>query len=69
MMLLVASAASLLVACSSEDTEAASVYAACTRTSGCQAGLSCIGGVCTPPEARTEGGTEAGLVDARGDVQ
>lgn len=68
-MLLVASAAGLLAACSSEDTVAAPVNAACTRTSDCQTRLSCIGGVCTPPEAGTEGGTEAGLVDSSGDVQ
>ncbi len=66
-MLLVASTAGLLLACSSEDSIAAGVNAACTRTKDCQAGLFCTGGVCTPSDGGTEGGSDAtGPVDASG---
>lgn len=33
------------------DTSTEGVNAACTRTSDCDNGLTCQGGVCTPPDA------------------
>jgi hypothetical protein len=44
------------------DTSQVGVNAACTRTSDCESGLTCIGGVCSPPDA------EAGTSDGGADV-
>jgi hypothetical protein len=33
------------------DTSTDGVNSACTRTSDCDNGLSCVGGVCSPPDA------------------
>ena len=42
------------------DTSPAGVNAACTRTKDCEVGLSCVGGVCSPPDAGvTESGSDA----------
>jgi hypothetical protein len=59
-MLLVAAAACVAVACSSEDTVAAGLNGACTRSKDCLVGLTCAGGVCTPLDAGTDGGPPEG---------
>jgi len=33
------------------DTSTVGVNAACTRTKDCDEGLSCVGGVCSPPDS------------------
>jgi hypothetical protein len=57
-VLLVASAASLMLACASEDNVTVGLNAACTRTKDCQPGLACTGGVCTPEDGGAEGGSD-----------
>jgi hypothetical protein len=49
-LLLVVALGSLRDPCGT-DTSPVGVNAACTRTSDCDDGLSCVGGVCTPPDA------------------
>ncbi len=58
-VMLVALAAGFGLGCSSEDTEAAGVNAACTRDKDCQQGLACTGGVCTPQDAGSKAGGDA----------
>ena len=43
------------------DTSPVGVNAACTRTKDCDNGLTCVGGVCSPPDA---GAMESGGGDA-----
>jgi hypothetical protein len=64
-IVLVASAAGLMLACASEASVTVGVNAACTRTKDCQAGLACTGGVCMPEDSGAEGGLDgAALADA-----
>lgn len=50
------------------DTSVEGVNGACTRTSDCEKGLSCIGGVCSQADAAAPGdGGEAGPDSGAGD--
>jgi hypothetical protein len=51
------------------DTSPVGVNAACTRTSDCESGLSCVGGVCSPPDAGApDGGGDANDSGADGNA-
>jgi hypothetical protein len=55
--------------CGDEDASPSGVNAPCTRSYDCVSGLTCQGGVCTPPpeDAGLPSDAEAGLQDAAGD--
>lgn len=63
-LLVVSALVSLLDPCGTGGASAG-LNGACTRTSDCEPGLSCVGGVCSPPDAQTagEGGSD-GSADA-----
>jgi hypothetical protein len=51
------------------DTSPEGVNAACTRTKDCQSGLTCIGGVCSLPDAGTpDSGSDANDAGADGNA-
>ena len=51
------------------DTSPVGVNAACTRTTDCESGLTCVGGVCSPPDAGVpDGGSDANDSGADGNA-
>ena len=65
-LLLVVALAALRDPCGT-DTSPVGVNAACTRTTDCESGLSCVGGVCLLPDAGVpdsgSDANESGAVD------
>ncbi len=49
------------------DTTQVGVNAACTRTSDCESGLTCVGGVCSLPDEGTAADAGADTNDSGGD--
>jgi len=49
------------------DTSTVGLNAPCTRSSDCENGLACLGGVCTPTESgvASDGGSDANDASAR----